>query len=266
VAWLTAIVPCKGRLEHLKQSLPTLVAQGEDLDIVVVDYDCPDGTAAWVREAYPAVRVVKVDDRPIYNRSAARNVGAAEAATDWLAFLDADVLVGETLVAALKSRVQPGFFYIVDPRPPTLWGALVVSRADFVWVDRYDETFEGWGSEDVDILERLLIIGRREGTFPGELLASIPHDDSLRHRFHAPTDLVLNAQINLFYRVAKNDLLRHDVALDIDGRRKLYDDVRRTLEAPGGARTFQVGYRQETLGGLGITSVLRYDLDPNRWR
>ncbi len=262
MAWLSIIVPCKGRLEHLKQSLPTLVAQGDGLEIVVVDYDCPDGTADWVRASHPAVRVVQVADRPLFNVSAARNLGAADASGEWLAFLDADVKVAEGFAATLKTLVQPGFFYIADPRPPQLWGALVVSRGDYDWVDGYDEAFEGWGSEDVDILERLLILGRRERTFPGEFVASIQLDYTLRQLFHATTNPLFNAHINLFYRVAKNDLLRHSVALDIDGRRKLYADVRRTLEAPGGARSFQVGYRQETLGGLAITSVLRYELDP----
>lgn len=261
MAWLTAIVPCKGRLEHLQQSLPTLVAQGDGLEIVVVDYDCPDRTASWVSETYPDVRVVKVEDRPLFNLSEARNLGAAAATTAWLAFLDADVLAAEGFAATLEPLVAEGFFYMANPRPPPLWGALVVSREDFQWVDGYDEAMEGWGAEDVDILERLIIIGRQPADFPGALISSIPHDAALRTRFHAPGEMVINAQINGLYRVAKNDLLRHNRALDLAGRRRLYADVKRTFAAPGGPRAFQVGFKQETLAGLAITSVLRYELE-----
>src|SRR5260370_11681104 len=38
---LSVVVPCKGRLQHLRRSLPTFVAQ-PDSEVIVVDYDCPD--------------------------------------------------------------------------------------------------------------------------------------------------------------------------------------------------------------------------------
>ncbi len=38
------ITTCKGRLEHLKQTLPAMLAQ-KDSEVIVVDYSCPHGTA-----------------------------------------------------------------------------------------------------------------------------------------------------------------------------------------------------------------------------
>jgi glycosyltransferase involved in cell wall biosynthesis len=80
---------CKGRLEFLKRSLPTFVQQAET-EVVVVDYDCPDGTKDWVAAHYPDVRVAAVADAPLFNLSRARNIGADVARGQWLVLCDAE--------------------------------------------------------------------------------------------------------------------------------------------------------------------------------
>ena len=44
------VTTCKGRLGNLKQSLPTFVAEAA-AEVVVVDYDCPEGTGRNSAEA-----------------------------------------------------------------------------------------------------------------------------------------------------------------------------------------------------------------------
>ena len=43
--------------------------------MIVVDYGCPDGTEAWVKQNFPEVKVVKVEDDPGFSISRARNLG-----------------------------------------------------------------------------------------------------------------------------------------------------------------------------------------------
>ena len=108
MALLTAITTCKGRLSHLKETLPDL-ARAPDIEVVVVDYDCPDGAADWVRSSGPDVRIVAVEDRPLFSASTARNLGAAAATADWLAFVDADVRSARDLrLQILGDLLQPG--------------------------------------------------------------------------------------------------------------------------------------------------------------
>lgn len=45
------VTTCKGRLQNLQRSLPTFLAQ-LDAEIVVVDYDCPQGAGSWVQTGY----------------------------------------------------------------------------------------------------------------------------------------------------------------------------------------------------------------------
>jgi glycosyltransferase involved in cell wall biosynthesis len=103
------VTTCKGRLGDLRQSLPTFLAQNGG-EVIVVDYDCPDGTRTYVAEHYPEVRIVAVDNKPIFNVSHARNVGAAQALGKFLVFLDADMLIGANFLDYLTTHMEDGSF------------------------------------------------------------------------------------------------------------------------------------------------------------
>jgi glycosyltransferase involved in cell wall biosynthesis len=258
---ISAITTCKGRLAHLKQTLPTLMAL-PDCEVVVVDYDCPQGAGAWVRDSYPRVRVVEVSDRPYFNAAAARNLGAAAATGEWLVFLDADVSVAPGFSAAVEGLLRPDAFLLADPRRPGLWGALVVERRHFNAVGGYDEVFEGWGAEDVELPERLAMRGLRQGSFSRVLLTVIAHGEAERTRFHEITDRRLNALINEVYRTAKTDLTRQGISLELEGRRRLYAGIRSAALRPEGLKTIQVPVRTSWAQGYDIQYSLRYDFTP----
>jgi hypothetical protein len=260
VSALTIITTCKGRLAHLKDSLPAMLASGAH--VVLVDYDCPDSAGDWVEANQPEARLVRVRDRPFFNRCEARNLGAAAADGEWLLFLDADVCPPAGFAALLEPLLTPGAYLLPEPRPAELWGAIVVSKADFDAVGGYDEAFEGWGAEDVDLIERLMIAGVEERAFPGAGLRAIHHAPELRARFAPIPDVRTNGRINSLYRVAKNDLARQRFVLDLDGRRRLYADIKAAFLSPNGAATFQIPFRDTTLDDMIIKATLRYDLAP----
>jgi len=140
------VTTCKGRLAHLRQSLPLMLEQGAD-EVIVVDYGCPEGTADWVKKNYPQVKIVRVDDDPGFCLSCARNAGARAVKSDWICFIDADILVQPGFVAWMRNQLEPNSFY----RTPMIdgkWdacGSFIVSRVAFERIGGYDEVFRGWG-------------------------------------------------------------------------------------------------------------------------
>ena len=52
VPTFSIVTTCKGRLEHLQRSLPSFAAQS-GAEVVVVDYDCPDGTGIGLQRTFP---------------------------------------------------------------------------------------------------------------------------------------------------------------------------------------------------------------------
>jgi GT2 family glycosyltransferase len=104
-----AVINFNGR-EVLPATLAALQrVQGLPLEIMVVDDGSTDGSVDWLRETFPAVRLIALAD----NRkkpSRARNVALREARTRYVLLLDNDVMVEPTCVAALMREMeeQPG--------------------------------------------------------------------------------------------------------------------------------------------------------------
>ncbi|BEI35267.1 hypothetical protein PHIN6_07850 [Polynucleobacter sp. HIN6] len=158
---LTAITVCKGRLYHLMETLPLLVAMQNDLEVIVVDYGCPDGTGEWVRNYYPQVSVIKINDDAGFNLSRARNAGAKEANTPWLLFIDADVKVASHLSEWSDKNLQVKGYYVTSSRGTELNGTFFVPKNAFEDVDGYDECYRGWGGVDMNNAYMHLIYSNR---------------------------------------------------------------------------------------------------------
>jgi hypothetical protein len=231
---ITIITTCKGRLAHLSESLPRMVAQ-EKADCVVVDYGCPEGAGAWARERFPQVRVVNAEGAEHFNRSRAKNLGASGAQTEWLAFVDADVLLNPDFLGRILPTLSRGRFYRPAPVVPDTWGTCIVSREDFWAVGGFDEAMRGWGGEDDDLYHRLIKLrGCLQETFSADLLQPIEHSDEDRLA-HAGDDATrwVSQRANALYLHVKYDLMRTlaQPNLHADLRNQLYQEVRRTVLA-----------------------------------
>lgn len=222
---ITFVTTCRGRLAHLRETLPALVSQ-PDGSVIVVDYNCPDGSGDWVRTNFPQAEVVRSVDRPRFELSRARNLGAAAARSPWICFVDADTLIASDFCERVQPLLTEGSFYRARPRTIQTWGTSICTTNDFKRVGGYDEVIQGWGKEDEDFYARLSLAGLRDSSFPGEVLTTLGHPDEERVAHYDVKDRWLNESINHVYCRAKIDLmLLQRQQLDVDTRRQLYDHV-----------------------------------------
>lgn len=210
-----------------------MVAQA-DSECVVVDFDCPDGTSAWVSAHHPGVRRVEISAAPHFNASRARNLGARMASGEWLAFIDADIVLEREFANEVLRLARRGHFLRPSPLTRETSGSFVCHRDDFAAASGYDEVLEGYGGEDIDLYFRLERQGTVQGSFPASLLQSLLHDDQLRSRHHEIADLELNRLINSTYNHIKYDLMRETEGQlpTEDVRRAVYSEVRKALLDP----------------------------------
>jgi len=255
---MSAIVTCKGRLEHLKQTLPLLMAM-PDSEVIVVDYDCPEHSGDWVRAEHPDAIVVEAGDRPAFNNAEARNIGAGAATSPWLLFIDADVIVAPDALARTPIGLTADTFVLFEPRKTSLSGTVIVSREAYDAIGGYDEAFEGWGTEDRDFVERLWAKPYRSQAFAPNVVRSIEHGDDLRTQFHKVKDLDAISALNIFYLTVKADLARQGAEMDLATRKAVYAELRSRL-AMGVATTINLPYKQLLVGGRVATAVMRYDI------
>lgn len=209
------VTTCKGRLHHIKQTLPALIAQAP-AEIILVDYGCPDNTADWVEEYYPTVKVVRITDDPGFCLPRARNQGAAHASAPWLCFIDADIQVKEGWLTWLQENLQDGYFYRASrengKQLQEIAGTFICARSDFDAIGGYDEAFRGWGGEDIDLYARLPLQGHvQPAYYPHQFVEPINHADDERTTFHPIKNIQIQSLINSCYVKAKTHLLLNGV-------------------------------------------------------
>jgi hypothetical protein len=187
-----------GRLAHLKRTLPLLLDAG--LRVVLVDYSCPDRCGDWAKQAEVdalsagSLAIARVLDQRVFHKAQAHNLGAAAAialGAEYLCFIDADTLVTHGFADWCREHATEGRFGIVKPTPSSgdLTGILLVSAKDVEKLGGFDESFVGYGMEDVELRVRYRIVGGLEyDLMPSALVSSIPHGNELRMRHYVLKD------------------------------------------------------------------------------
>lgn len=191
----SVVIPTYNRLETLRHVIPTLVGQSlapEHYELLVCDSNSNDGTREYLAEAareHPNVRHLPGG---YSGRAAARNAGIAAAQGRIVMFNDADILASHDLLERhLERHDAPGKIAIVGwevqvkdlddyaykvehvaergyLHPPTrrrlswlyfLTGNASVRRDDLLAVECFDESFTGYGHEDLELGYRLARAG-----------------------------------------------------------------------------------------------------------
>ncbi len=237
---LSLVIPCKGRLAQLQQSLPRLLKQsagttapGTLLQSIVVDYNCPEHCGDWVRQNHPAALVAHVPQVADFNTACARNTGARHATAPWIGFVDADVLLAPGFLAAVLPKLIDNTVLLAPAGTYDLGGFVICPTAMFHTLGGYDETYEGWGCEDRDFQLRLTAFGGLPEVLPAHLMSGISHPDADRTRFHEVQDRFLSLRINALYSQAKTDLARQRGILQLadQERAHLYARVKAAVMA-----------------------------------
>jgi len=225
-ALITFVVTCKGRLEYLRTSLPRLVAQ-QNSSVVVVDSDCPDGTANWVSANFPTVKIVHLSDNGVFNVARSRNRGFEAAVTKWVCFVDVDVVLADNFVTQVAQLLEENSYYRFERSPKNfgVFGSCIAPRTSLSEIGCYDEVFEGYGGETKDLYYRLERAGLSEHYLAHQFIDYvIRHPDNLRSEFYKEKNIRVSRSRNALYRVAKLNLslLTDQRNLDIAKRRELY--------------------------------------------
>jgi GT2 family glycosyltransferase len=213
---ISVVVPTYNRLETLEYVLPTLLAQDlapSQFEVLICDSMSTDGTAEFLaktRESHPNLRHLP---GPYTGRAAARNAGIDAAQGEVVLFNDSDIFASPDLlsqhlrhhraqrkvaVVGLEVQVKDRDDYAYKREHPDLRGYLhrptrktlpwlyfltgnaSVRREDLLRVGRFDESFTGYGHEDLELgyrLERAGVTILYEPNAINYHCQDVPHDD-----------------------------------------------------------------------------------------
>lgn len=227
---ISVITTCKSRLEHLKQTIHSWKGFRPD-EIIVVDVSCPDGTKDWLAAAHPDVRCISVSS-PSFHLASARNIGAANALSEYLFFVDADIILEDGLGDWLSKNMHAGRYYSRAQETPYEGiheqGTFLCHRAHFEKIMGYDETFDGYGGEDHDIYFKLNRIGITKENVPKNYISSIDHSDSKRTEHYVEKNKFKQSVINRIYAFSKEKILDYNpklTELPEETRKKIWSEI-----------------------------------------
>jgi glycosyltransferase involved in cell wall biosynthesis len=235
-------------------------------EVIVVDFSCPQGTAAFVSENFPTVQVLSVEGQKHFSNWKARNAGAAVAKSDVLVFVDADTILAEGAIDWIAANVPPRTFGYVDsaasrtfnrggPRLAAnqLKGFQVIPTRAFRRVGGYDEILEGYAAgADTDLELRMAMIGLTRRPIDARIVESVIQHDAASRTEHHANPVKFSYAAGLLYRAAKRTLLRLNrrAELPIGVRRNLYEaatKAARRLDPAQGRVTMNVKLAQEAI-------------------
>jgi GT2 family glycosyltransferase len=122
------IVTWNGR-QYLEACLEAVARQtGVSFETIVVDNASTDGTAAWVRERFPSVRLVALAANRGY--TGGNNAGAREARGRYLAFLNNDTVADAGWLQALRGGIdEDARFCLTTSRIVYMHDAAIIDSA-----------------------------------------------------------------------------------------------------------------------------------------
>ena len=98
---ISVIIPTFERRHLIGRALDSVLKQTQPArEVIVIDDGSSDGTAGWIKKAYPSIILIDQKNRGV---SAARNTGIRNAKSKWVALLDSD---DEWLPEKLETQVK----------------------------------------------------------------------------------------------------------------------------------------------------------------
>jgi hypothetical protein len=219
-------ITCKGRLHHLRRTLPANLRDNEmfpGVEFVLLNYSSPDGLDRWVATRMArhlkSGRLVyyKLSGRRYFHATHAKNVAHRLARGRIVCNLDADNFTGADFARFLARTFARRKNIFV--RPVHTWGAsgrVALLKKHFAALGGYNERIRrGWGFDDDDLALRAQAAGLRHVKIPpgSPFVRLIKHTDAERQRYmgtpvHAKVSRLKNLQLSC-RRIEKARLVVH---------------------------------------------------------
>ena len=206
------VTTCKGRLCHLRETLPRNLRDNADFKncvFVVLNYNDRDGLAHYIQHEHAAeiasgkLVYYRTNEPDRFHMANAKNMAhrcAIREGADVLVTLDADNLTGPKFASYIARQFAMNYglsfmspdFEALPPRgkrfnqhnPERLGrgfaGRLAIRAQDFIKIGGYNEIFDTWRGEDIDMIARLNRLGLKKTAIEPLYLNALAHSTEMR--------------------------------------------------------------------------------------
>lgn len=235
---IALVTTCRGRLNHLRQTLPQNLKDGKGAVTVVLDYNDQEGLGDYIQQEHQedieagTLVYYRNDTEPRFRMAHAKNQAhrcAMVEGADILVTLDADNFTGPGFVdyVAHQFRGDPDLSFLspdfkalpprghrFNPQNPLrlgrgFAGRIAIRAQDFIKVGGYNEIYDKWGSEDVCLIARLDRMKFKKGAIEPVFLNAIAHSSKVRFREYPEAEECENDDIYAITEKAHDTVLNN---------------------------------------------------------
>jgi predicted glycosyltransferase involved in capsule biosynthesis len=190
---------CMGWLAYLHYTLPTnlevLGSFHSKAELVLLDYNSPDGLEEWVFANFQPhldsglLKFYKTDKPAYFCRTHAKNVVHKFSNGEYVCNLDADNFLSDPYVRLLFDLFEE-YDDAIAYGSDSAQGRIALKKEYFVALGGYNEDFKAWGVEDVDLILRSSLKFQLRGVDLSELCLFIEHGHDERVKNQKNKDLL----------------------------------------------------------------------------
>lgn len=181
-------ITCMNRLSHIRQTLLQNMEDNflpDEVEFILLDYNSTDGLEEWVKtlQKYIDLSILhyyRMETPEYYHRSHSRNIAFRLSCAEILCNLDADNFLGkgfaEYIFREFDKFSGERIFMTSSCQYRDTFGRVCVRSEDFRNIRGYNELLIGYGTEDLDLFDRLLQSGLQQNLFGDkQFLGAIYH-------------------------------------------------------------------------------------------
>lgn len=191
-------IPVKNRAHHLKKTLIWNYSRAPRAQFVVVNYDSSDDLDSFMHgRVFGNIKYIRMPDRPNYDEAHANNVAHRYADGEIVVNLAADNFIESGFCEHLLSKLATRGCIVTAPKGSIadVSGRIAMRKADFEMLGGFDESFNGWGGSDQDLIRRAMFSGFRIERWDEVYGSAIAHSNAERvENFSEKDQWISNAE------------------------------------------------------------------------
>jgi hypothetical protein len=187
---VSIVCACMNRYDILNLNIRSWLKYNEVAEIIIVDWSSAE-SLEHLKEIDDRIKVIRVQDETYFNIAKAYNLAIDYASYPFILKMDVDYMLNPYYNFFIEHpKPDNEDFYAGDwrknPNDNTLKylaGLCYAMKKDIIDVGGYNETFEGYGYDDTDLIDRLSEHGlTKHGLTYNHCVLHIPHPDVERSK------------------------------------------------------------------------------------
>lgn len=160
---ISLFTTCKGRLDYLRRTLPANVRNAHpNIELVILNYGSTDQMDAWMKANFRAeieagtIAYYRSAGQTYYDSAHSKNCGARLSTGDVVCNIDADNFAEREFQDYLFEKFSdPALDMLFNLHVDGRTGRLALRKRSFEKVGGHNEEMKGYGSDDVDLRDRV---------------------------------------------------------------------------------------------------------------